>query len=201
MRTSSTVATTVTRWWANSVGTEYSLASKRTSDSESTHRGSTRAATNASAGSGSKAGRSSSSRSALVAGLPQSRRARSSRQRALEVGVERLQAAVHGGDRHEEVAAGVADERLDVPLLVGPPHQAEVGLEQVVALEPQERVGDLAVAAAGDLGDGDLAVVVADPPGHAAEEGEGPDVALEERLGALAREGADRRWRRSTAGS
>ena len=55
----------------------------------------------------------------------------------------------------------------------------------------QERVGDLAVAAAGDLGHGDLGVVVADPPGHAAEEGEGPDVALEERLGALAGEGAD----------
>ena len=98
---------------------------------------------------------------------------------------------MHDGDRHEEVAAGEADQRLDVPLLVGPPHQAEVGLEQVVALQPEELVGDLAVAAAGDPGDGDLGVVVADPPGHAAEEGEGPDVALEERLGALAREGAD----------
>ena len=47
------------------------------------------------------------------------------------------------------------------------------------------------LAAAGDLGDGDLGVVVADPPRHAAEEGEGADVPLEERLGALAREGAD----------
>jgi hypothetical protein len=74
-------------------------------------------------------------------------------------------------------------------------------LEQVVALEPEERVGDLAVAAAGDPGDGDLGVVVADPPGDAAEEGEGPDVALQERLGALAREGAARRSRRSTAAS
>ena len=44
---------------------------------------------------------------------------------------------------------------------------------------------------AGDPGHGDLGVVVADPPGDAAEEVEGPDVALEERLGALAREGAD----------
>ena len=42
-----------------------------------------------------------------------------------------------------------------------------------------------------DLGDGDPGVVVADPPRHPAEEGEGPDVALEERLGALAREGDD----------
>ena len=109
----------------------------------------------------------------------------------LEVGVERLQPAVHRRDRHEEAAAGEADQGLDVPLLVGPPHQAEVVLEQVMALEPEERVGELAVAAAGDPGDGDLGVVVADPPGHAAEEGEGPDVALEERLGALAGEGAD----------
>ena len=63
-------------------------------------------------------------------------------------------------------------------------------LEEVVALQPEELVGELAVAAAGDPGDGDLGVVVADPAGDAAEEGEGPDVALEERLGALAREGA-----------
>ena len=132
---------------------------------------------------------------------PRAAARRSSRQPALEVGVERLQAAVDDGDRHQEVAAGVADQRLDVPLLVGPPHQAEVGLEQVMALEPEELVGDLAVAAAEDLGDGDLGVVVADPARDAAEEGEGPDVALEERLGALAREGADRRSRRSTAGS
>ena len=40
------------------------------------------------------------------------------------------------------------------------------------------------------LRDGDLQVVVADPAGDAAEEGEGADVPLEERLGALAREGA-----------
>ena len=46
-------------------------------------------------------------------------------------------------------------------------------------------------AAAGDLGHGDLGVVVADPARDAAEEGEGPDVPLEERLGALAGEGAD----------
>jgi hypothetical protein len=61
-----------------------------------------------------------------------------------------------------------------------------VVLEEVVALQPQERVGHLAAAVAGDPGDGDLGVVVADPPGHPAEELEGPDVALEERLGALA---------------
>jgi hypothetical protein len=94
------------------------------------------------------------------------------------------------GDGHEEVAAGVADERLDVPLLVGPAHQAEVGLEEVVALQAEERVGEPPLPAAGDLRHGDLQVVVADPPGDAAEEGEGAGVPLEERLGALAREGA-----------
>jgi len=78
-----------------------------------------------------------------------------------------------------------------VPLLVGPPHQAEVVLEQVMTLEPQKRVGHLAAAAARDLGDGDLRVVIADPAGYAAEEGEGPDVPLEERLGAFAREGTE----------
>ena len=120
------------------------MASKRTSDSESARGGSTRAATNASAGSGSNAARSSASSSALVAGLPRSRRAQVVAAAGLEPGVEPLQAAVHGGDRDEEVAAGEADQRLDVPLLVGPPHQAEVGLEQVVALEPEELVGELA---------------------------------------------------------
>jgi hypothetical protein len=77
-----------------------------------------------------------------------------------------------------------------VPLLVRPPHEAEVLAEQVVTLEAEELAGALAVAGPDDPGHGDLGVVVTDPAGHAAEEGEGPDVALEERLGALAGEGA-----------
>src|SRR5512144_120935 len=56
--------------------------------------------------------------------------------------------------------------------------------------KPEELGGDLATAATSDLGDGDLQVVGADPAGDTAEEGEGADVPLEERLGALAREGA-----------
>jgi hypothetical protein len=108
-----------------------------------------------------------------------------------EVGVERLQAAVHGGDRDQKVAAGVPDQGLDVPLLVGPPHQAEVRFEQVMTFQSEELSGDLSLPAAGDPGDGDLGVVVADPPRDAAEEGKGAGVALEERLGALAGEGAD----------
>jgi hypothetical protein len=109
----------------------------------------------------------------------------------LEPGVERLQAAADGRDRDEEVAPGVADERLDVPLPVGPPHPAEVVREEVVALQPQELPGGHAATASGDLGHGDLEVVVADAAGDAAEELEGPGVALQERLGALAREGVD----------
>src|SRR3954447_25484374 len=56
--------------------------------------------------------------------------------------------------------------------------------------EPMELGGDLATATACDLGDGDLQVVVADAARDAAEEREGADVPLEERLGALAWEGA-----------
>jgi len=100
---------------------------------------------------------------------------------------------VNHGDRYQEVAAGEADKRLHVPLLVRSPHQAEVILEQVMTLESEERVGHLPVTASGDLGDGDLGVVITDPPGHAPEEGEGPDVPFEERLGALAGEGTNER--------
>jgi hypothetical protein len=110
---------------------------------------------------------------------------------ALEVGVEGCQATVDDRHRHEEFPACEADERLDVPLLVRPPDQAEMRFEQVITLESEERVGDLAFPAPEDLGDGDLGVVVADPARHPAEEGEGPDVTFEERLGALAREGDD----------
>ncbi len=109
----------------------------------------------------------------------------------LEVGVQRFEPAVDDGHRHQEAAAGEADKRLYVPFLVGPPHQTEVILEEMMTLESEERIGHLPVAASGDLGDGDLGVVIADSPGSAPEEGEGPDVPLEERLGALAGEGTD----------
>ncbi len=49
----------------------------------------------------------------------------------LEVGVELLDPAVHG-DRHQEAAASETDQGLDVALLVGPAHQAEVVPEQVM---------------------------------------------------------------------
>jgi hypothetical protein len=100
---------------------------------------------------------------------------------------------VDPGDRHQEGAAGEAEERLDAALLVGAPHPAEVLPGQVVALQPQEGVGDLPLPAAGDPGDGDLGIVVADAAFPAAAGGEGPDVPPRECLGALAGEGADER--------
>src|SRR5882724_7953302 len=60
-----------------------------------------------------------------------------------------------------------------------------------MTLKSEERIGERTVPAAGDPSHGDPGVVVADPPGHPAEEGEGPDVSFQERLGALAGEGAE----------
>ena len=47
---------------------------------------------------------------------------------ALKAVVERFEPAVDGRDGHEVAAACEPDERLDMPLLVGPTHQAEVAL-------------------------------------------------------------------------
>src|SRR5262245_58137764 len=55
-------------------------------------------------------------------------------------------------------------------------------------LQPEKLLGQLPLVRADELGDGDPAVVVADPRGHAAEEREGPCVALVEGLGAFPRE-------------
>jgi hypothetical protein len=53
-----------------------------------------------------------------------------------------------------------------------------VVIEQVMALQPQEAVGQAPPARADDLGHHDAAIVVGDPPRHPAEEVEGPDVPL-----------------------
>ena len=97
IRTVSTVATTVARWWANSVGTEYSLASKLTSDSESTSRGSTRAATNASAGSGQQRPPLLGEQVGLDGRLAPEPPRQVLAAGPLELGVERLQAAGTAG--------------------------------------------------------------------------------------------------------
>jgi len=58
------------------------LRSKRTSDNEFTEAWTTRRDSKASVGNGSMAARSTSSRSALLSGLPRTRRSRSARQQA-----------------------------------------------------------------------------------------------------------------------
>jgi hypothetical protein len=57
--------------------------------------------------------------------------------------------------------------------------------EGEMGLQPEEFPGQLALARPGQLGDGNLAVVVADPRRHAAEEGEGAGMALVEGLRAF----------------
>jgi hypothetical protein len=64
-----------------------------------------------------------------------------------------------------------------------------VRLEQAMTLEPEEGVGEVAIAAAEDLGHGDLGIVVADAAWNSTEEGEGADMTFEERLGTFAWEG------------
>ena len=58
-------------------------------------------------------------------------------------------------------------------------------LEQVMALQPQELLGQLPLAALEDLNHSDGRVVVADPPRHAAEVFEGEAMPLQKRLGAF----------------
>ena len=108
--------------------------------------GSTRRASNGCAGSGRNAAWSSGSKLAFGAGLP--------RVRSRQIGLAALAAAARSAlpaSRPPAPApgssAGRTHQPLDVPLLVGPPHQAEVLLEQVVALQPQELPGQLPLAA------------------------------------------------------
>ena len=99
--------------------------------------------------------------------------------------VERSQ-GVGPRHRHEEVRPGEVQEPLHVALLVGATHQAEMMLEQMVTLQPEELAGHLPLARTRDLGHGDLRVVVTDPPRHAAKELEGPPMPFQEGLGAFA---------------
>jgi hypothetical protein len=81
IRTSATVATTVTSRWAYRVGTEYELVSNRTSDNESAAASVTRRASNGRAGNGSIAARSSANPSA-IGPFPRTDRARPARHRS-----------------------------------------------------------------------------------------------------------------------
>src|SRR5206468_335482 len=91
------------------------------------------------------------------------------------------------GDRHEEVAADVADAVLHVPLLLWLTYPTEVRLEAEVRLQAEELGGQLALVGAGEFGHGDLAVVVADAARHATKEGEGAIMAAMETFGTFAR--------------
>src|ERR1700674_2803199 len=72
-----------------------------------------------------------------------------------------------------------------MPLLIGAAHQAEVMLEDVMALQAQKLLGELPLAALEDLDHRDGRVIVADPPRNAAEEFKGLAMPLQERLGAF----------------
>jgi hypothetical protein len=98
--------------------------------------------------------------------------------------VERLE-GIDVRHRHEEPLPGCSQQPLDVPLLVGASHPAEVRREQRVALELEKLLGQLPLPALEDLDDRDPGVVVGDPPRNAAELLEGPAMSLHERLRAL----------------
>ena len=105
----------------------------------------------------------------------------------LELAVE-LGEAPHPRHRHEEVPAGAAHLALDAALLVGTPltRDAEEAVEAIVGTERDEALGLGPVPSPQDPGHEGPGVVVADPCRHPAEPREGDDVALEERLLALA---------------
>src|SRR5262245_61710580 len=60
-----------------------------------------------------------------------------------------------------------------------------------MALQPQELLGPLALAALQYLVDGDGRVIVADPLRHSAKEFKGPPMPFQEGLGTLPRKGLD----------
>ena len=95
------------------------------------------------------------------------------------------------GDWYQKVPPREPHQSLDVPLLVGPSHQAEVFLKQVMALEPQKLLGQLALSPLQYFNHGNGRVVVADPPGHAAEVLKGPAMPFQEGLRAFPRKGLD----------
>src|SRR5215212_4138458 len=106
----------------------------------------------------------------------------------LEVGVQGGKAG-EGRDRHQKVAPGVADQTLDLTLVVAFARSAEAVEEQVMRLQLGKGAGPLPLAATQDPGHRQLGVVVEDRTRHPAQEGKGRVVAVEEGLGALGRVG------------
>ena len=94
-------------------------------------------------------------------------------------GVERIVAGSHWHRGHE-VGAGELHQPLDLALVVALAGAAKPILEQIVADQTGKCPGPLAPAVAADPGHRQLEVVVEDRPRHAAKEGEGRCVAVEE---------------------
>ena len=91
--------------------------------------------------------------------------------------------------RHGEVPPRVAQQPLDMPLLIRPANQAELLLEQIPARQPQKLPRQWPLTIAGDLRHGDARAVVAQAPRHSAEELKGPSMPFQTGLGALPRTG------------
>src|SRR4051794_3348435 len=109
----------------------------------------------------------------------------------LEVGVE-VGEAGEGRDRDQEVAPGVADQALDLALVVAFAGPAEAVEEQIVRLQLGEGPGPLPLAIAQDARHRQPGVVVEDRARHATEEGERRVVPVEESLEPLGRVGLDK---------
>ena len=108
----------------------------------------------------------------------------------LQPGVQRLE-ALEAGHRNHKIAPAKADHALHGALVVALARPAEPVLEQVMRLQLRKGPGALARAIAEDLRHRDGGVVVEDRRRHAAEEPEGRDMPVAERLGRLGRIGLD----------
>ena len=104
----------------------------------------------------------------------------------LEMRIE-LGEAGEGRDRHQKVAARIADQALDLAFVVALAGPAEPVEEQIVRLQLGKGARPLALAIAKDAAHRQLGVVVENGLGHAAQKGEGRVVAVEEGLDPLGR--------------
>jgi hypothetical protein len=94
----------------------------------------------------------------------------------------------HARNRDHEVPSRIADQTLDLALIVALGRSPELIGEQVVTLQLGEGPRPLPLFAAQYPCHGDLRVVVEYPRGHAAEICKSSHMAFEERLGGLGRE-------------
>src|SRR5947208_17085646 len=96
-----------------------------------------------------------------------------------QMGVQRRE-ALERRDRHEEVPSRIADQPFDLTLVVAFAKPAEPVFEQIVRLQLAEHPRALPLAVTEDAGHRDPGVIVENRLRHAAEECEGPDVAVAE---------------------